>query len=282
VTVARAVGVDGKKALSAASMKTYGAGIEKDELLADDVEAIGTPHFFVNGRRIAGAQPYERFKALIDEELPKAEQLVARGAARKALYDTIIKDGKVTALEKKSVAVPAKAPFRGAANAKVVVQEFSDFQCPFCKRGDATMDELLAAFPGQIKVVFRNLPLSFHPDAQLAAEAAREVFVQKGNAGFSKYREKLFAHQNDPGGLKRPALEGYARAVGVDTKKLSRALDERVHQAAVDADRKAAEDAGIRGTPSYLVGPFFVSGAQPIGKFKRVVRRAMDEARAKP
>jgi protein-disulfide isomerase len=283
-SIARAAGVDAKKAMSPASTKLHDKGIEADVALAEDVLATGTPHFFVNGRRLMGAQPYEKIKALVDEELAKAEAKVSAGTPPASLYETLIKDGKTAPPpERKSVAPAAgPAPFRGAANAKVVVQEFSDFQCPFCKRADATMDELLKAYPGKIKIVFRNLPLVFHADAPLAAEAAREAFVQKGNAGFSKYREKLFEHQADPGGLKRPALESYARGLGLDMKKFDKALDEHVHKPAIDADKKAAEDAGIKGTPGYVVGPFFVSGAQPLNKFKRAVDLALAEKQARP
>jgi protein-disulfide isomerase len=190
-----------------------------------------------------------------------------------------LKDGKgAVDPEKKTVTASASpAPFRGAANAKVVIQEFSDFQCPFCSRAEPTIDELLKTYPGKVKVVWRNLPLPFHQDAPLAAEAAREAFVQKGNDGFSKMRELLFKHQADVDGLKRTALEGYAATLGLDLKKFGKALDDHTHSAAIEADKKAASDAGISGTPAFTVGPYYVSGAQPIGKFRRLVERAIVE-----
>jgi len=277
--IARASGIDAAKAMAAVRGKTFAKAIEDDVGLADDVQASGTPHFFINGRRLVGAQAIEKFKDVIDAELAKAEALVRGGVARTALYETIIKDGKsAPEPERKAVALPSfSVPFRGAANAKVVIQEFSDFQCPFCKRVEPTIDELLKAYPGKVKVVWRNKPLAFHADAPLAAEAAREAFVQKGNDGFSKMRELLFAHQSDPDGLKRTALESYAKQVGLDAKKFGKALDDRTHKASIDADAKAADDGGIQGTPGFTIGPYFLSGAQPLAKFKKLVERVLSE-----
>jgi protein-disulfide isomerase len=277
--VARAVGVDAAKVEAAIKSKTYAKVIDDDAGLADDVQASGTPHFFVNGRRIVGAQPYEKLKALVDAEMTKAESLVRSGVARTAIYDTIIKDGKVAPdPEKKAVAASAgPAPFRGAANAKVIIQEFSDFQCPFCSRAEPVIDEVLKAYPGKVKVVWRNLPLPMHADAQLAAEAAHEVFVQKGSDAFSKMRELLFKHQSDTDGLKRTALEGYAATLGVDLKRFGKALDDHTHAATIEADKKAAHDGGLSGTPAFTVGPYYVSGAQPFPKFRKLVERALVE-----
>ena len=276
-TVARAIGIDPAKVDAAIKNKTYAKGIGDDGNLGDDVQASGTPHFFINGHRLVGAVAYDKFKAAVDAEMTKAEGLVRSGIARTAIYDTIMKDGKsAPEPEKKAVAASAgAAPFRGAANAKVVIQEFSDFQCPFCSRAEPTIDEVLKAYPGKVKVVWRNLPLPFHQHAELAAEAAREVFVQKGSEGFSKMRELLFKHQADVDGLTRTALEGYAATLGLDLKKFGKALDDHTHAPAIEADKKAANDAGINGTPSFTIGAYYLSGAQPLPKFKKLVDRAL-------
>ncbi len=252
--------------------KAHERALEDDLVLADDVAATSTPHFFINGRRLAGAQPYEAFKVVVDEELEKARASIARGQRRATLYEDLVKRGEhAPPPERKTVPLPGSLPFRGAADGKIVIQQFSDFECHWCKKAEATLDELLAAYPGRIKIVFRNLPLVFHAHAELAAEAAREAFVQRSNAGFSKMRAKLFEHQADAGGLERPALDSYAREIGLDVARFGKALDEHTHRAAIEAEKRAAEDAGIRSTPVFLVGPFVVSGAQPYRHFKRVV-----------
>ena len=276
--VARAAGLDPAKAMAAVRGHAYERSIEVDVALSDDVSASGTPHFFVNGHRMIGAQGYDKFKVVIEAELTRAEALVRGGVAKTALYETIIKDGKsAPEPERKVVAPSPTAPFRGAASAKVVIEEFSDFQCPFCGRAEPSIDQLLKDYPGKVKVVWRNLPLPMHADAQLAAEAAREAFTQKGNDGFSKMRELLFKNQGVRDGLKRTQLEGYAVQIGLDPKKFGKALDDGTHKAAIDADVKAANDADIHGTPAFVVGSYFVSGAQPFAKFKKLVDRVLTE-----
>ena len=282
--VAKSAGIDAAKAMAAVKAKTFAKQIDDDMSLADDVQASGTPHYFVNGRRMVGAQAFEKFKEVIDQEITKAEALAQTGVARTALYDAIIKDGKSAPdPERRTVTMPAgTAPFRGAANAKVVIQEFSDFQCPFCKRVEPTVDELLKAYPGKIKVVWRNLPLPFHADAPLAAEAAREAYVQKGNEGFTKMHDLLFQHQGDQDGLKRAALESYAAQIGLDTTKFTKALDDRTHKNTIEAEKKAADDGGVSGTPAFTIGPYYLSGAQPLTKFKKLVERVLTEPAQPP
>jgi protein-disulfide isomerase len=272
--VARAAGLDVTKAMNAVTKNTYGAAIDSDMDLADDVQASGTPHFFINGRRLVGAQPPEKFKTLIDEEMAKAQALVAKGTAPSAVYDELTKNGKAAVEpEKKSASLPkGAAATRGPAGAAVTIQMFSDFQCPFCRRVNPTVDEILKAYPTQVKVVWRDKPLPMHPNAMIAAEAARDAFAQKGNDGFWKMHARLFA---DSQKLERADLDDHARALGLDMTKFAAALDGHTHRAAIDADDKAGTDAGITGTPAFLVGPYYVSGAQPFSKFRRVIDKAL-------
>ncbi len=273
--ISREAKLDTAKAMAAVAGKTFKKAIEDDVSVGDDFKASGTPHFFINGRRLVGAQPFEKFKPIIDEEIAKADALLAQGTSRAALYDTLIKDGTAPSEpEKKAIApAPANAPFRGTANAKVVIQEVADFQCPFCKRADATMEELLKAYPGKIKIVWRDKPLPMHSNAPLAAEAAREAYAQKGNEGFAKMQKLLFDNQQ---ALERSDLDGYAKSIGLDMNKFARALDSHVHKAVVDADDNATSDAGVTGTPAFFVGPYFISGAQPYAKFRKAVELVLN------
>ncbi len=271
-------GADGKKALAAAKAKKYAAGIGADEDLADDVQASGTPHFFINGHRLVGAQPLEKFSAIIDDELTKASALITAGTPAAKVYEVLTEKGAgAPELERKTVTTNPTAPFRGAANAKVVIQEFSDFQCPFCMRVEPTMDQILKEYDTKVKLVWRNMPLSFHNDAQLAAEAAMEVRAQKGNAGFFKMHKALFDHQADPGGLERVALASYAKEIGCDMTKFEAALDKHTHKAEVDRDASDAQNAGIHGTPAFVINGYYISGAQPYRRFRKAIERALSE-----
>jgi protein-disulfide isomerase len=227
-----------------------------------------------------GAQPFEKFKPIIDDEIGKATARIKAGIAPTAVYDDLMKSAKgAPDPERKTVVGGANAPFRGPANAPIVVQEFSDFQCPFCARVNPTVDELLKAYPTKVKVVWRDKPLPMHPNAVIAAEAAREAFAQKGNDGFWKMHAKLFANQQKLG---RAELDDYASQIGLDMGKFQKAMDDHRHRAAVDADDKAGSDAGISGTPAFIVGPFYLSGAQPLAKFKKLVERALTSPNPPP
>ncbi|HVU06090.1 MAG TPA: thioredoxin domain-containing protein [Polyangiaceae bacterium] len=245
--------------------------------LATDLNARGTPHFFINGRRLSGAQPFENFKKMIDEEVTKAKAIVGRGVPRAKVYEEIMKDAKgPPPPEKKDVPAPGKEnPFKGNASAKVVIQEFSDFQCPFCKRVEPTMDQVMQEYGTRVKVVWRNTPLDFHQDAPLAATAAYEAFVQKGNDAFWKFHDKLFEKQPD---IKRPTLEAIAQELGLDMNKFKAALDGNTHKDAIDKDKKIADAAGIRGTPGFTINGYFVSGAQPFQQFDKLIKLALKEA----
>lgn len=272
--VVEALGGSWQHALSAVQSDRYASKFTESQELAGDYQARGTPHFFINGVRLSGAQPLEKFQALIDDQLKKARVLLAAGIPRSKIFETVMSGAQEPpGPEKKQVAAPVGgAPFRGPAKAKVVIQIFSDFQCPFCTRVNPTLDAILKAQPG-VKLVWRNLPLPFHKDADLAAQAAHEVFSQLGNQGFWRYHKLLFDAQQQPDGLSRPNLETLAKQVGANLARFRAALDSEKHRARIEADKTAAQAAGILGTPSFVIGDYFLSGAQPQAEFEKMIRR---------
>ncbi|HMJ10466.1 MAG TPA: thioredoxin domain-containing protein [Polyangiaceae bacterium] len=178
-------------------------------------------------------------------------------------------------------ALPASAaniPSRGPVNAPVVLQVFSDFECPFCADIVATLDQLEREFPGRLRIVWRNLPLPAHGHARLAAAAALEAHAQRGNAGFWQMHDLIWqgAEPN------RAALTRYAQKLGLDGARFSRALDDKQHDAAIDRDIALADATGIPATPTCIINGQFVVGAQPIEEFRAVVERALSAARTQP
>jgi protein-disulfide isomerase len=278
-TIAGKLGLAPDAVLADIKANKYGPKIDASMDQASDLNARGTPHFFINGRRLSGAQPFAKFEELVNEQLKIAQGLVKAGTPRDKVYEEIMKKAKgPQEPEKREVANPGKDnPFKGKANAKVVIQEFSDFQCPFCSRVNPTIKELMDLYPGQIQVVWRNMPLPFHKEAPLASEAAQEVFVQKGADAFWKYHDILFENQK---ALTRPDLEKYAEQVGgVDMAKFKKALDDRTHQKVVENDMAVAKKAGVSGTPAFTINGYFLSGAQPLPQFKKLVDLALKEAK---
>ncbi len=276
--IAEKAGVNWSGAKAASDSNRFAAKIDASIDFASDVQARGTPSFFINGVRLSGAQPFDAFKAAIDEQLAKARATVARGVPREKLYDELMKDGKLPPPpEGKSIPAPdASDPARGSANAKVVIQEFADFQCPFCKRVQITLLTLEKDYGNQIKVVWRHLPLPFHQNAQLAAEAAQEVFAQKGNAAFWAFHDKIY--NSDKDGLAstdRSNLERLASEAGVNMAAFKAALDTNKHQAKITADANMANQAGIAGTPAFVINGYYLSGAQPLAAFKKLIDLAL-------
>ncbi len=286
---AKQLELDVDKVKAAITDKKHAADINADAELADNVQASGTPHMFVNGRRLVGAQPIDKFKTIIDEEVKKSDALLAKGVAAKDLYAEIIKDGKEPPPpERKEVAAPAPdSPWKGGEKAKVTMQIFSDFECPFCKKVEDTVAQVSKTYGDKIKIVWRHKPLPMHKNAPLASEAAQEAFKQKGNAGFWAYHDTLFKNAGTgPDVLTRPSLEKYAEEQGLDMTKFKKALDTNVHKPFVDSESKVADGAGISGTPAFVINGYFISGAQPFSKFKKLIDLALKEsaggAAAKP
>lgn len=158
------------------------------------------------------------------------------------------------------------APFRGAADAPVTIVEFSEFQCPFCHRVQATLKQLLDRYPGKVKLAYRDFPLdSLHPLARRASEAARCANDQRK---FWEYHDTVFSHfpQASPEDLKR-----YAKEVGLDVAKFEGCLSGGVHSAAVQRDIDDGNRLGVNGTPAFFINGRLLSGAQPLDAFVRLI-----------
>jgi protein-disulfide isomerase len=285
---AKQLGLNAAKVKAALDNNPYKAKIDEDKALAAQLGASGTPSFFINGRSLRGAQPQPQFEKLIDEELAKAKAKVAGGVAKAKLYEEITKNGATAPAAPKAQAAAADpdankiwaipqvndAPSKGGKNAKVVINEFSDFQCPFCGRVNPTIKQLTDEYKDKVKIVWRNYPLPFHNDAQPAAQAAREVFEQAGSEKFWAYHDLLFANQR---ALSRADLEKYAEQLGgINMAKFKAALDNKTHEARVKADMEAVDKAGARiGTPSFFINGKLLQGAQPYEAFKAAVDEAL-------
>ena len=276
----------------------HNATITAQQAIARRLGASGTPSFFINGRNLRGAQPFDAFKRVIDEELAKARELVSNGTPRAGVYAATVRDGATEQVLLPAAPGAAAAPQRpaapdpdqryeirpgqnspshGASNPRVTIYEFSDFQCPFCSRVNPTIAQILETYGDRVQIVWRDFPLPFHNNAHLAAQAAREVHRQGGNEKFWAYHDLLFANQR---ALERPTLERLAGELGgINMTEFRAALDSERHKAAVDADMAAARASGARiGTPSFFINGRLVSGAQPFPAFQAAIDRALEEA----
>ncbi|MGA2448760.1 MAG: thioredoxin domain-containing protein [Polyangiaceae bacterium] len=262
---------------------SYRAKLEADAALAEDFGAQGTPHFFINGRRVVGAQPADVFITVIDDEIKKAEALIAQGTRPDQVYEAVTKDGQ-TPPPPATKSIPRSltegGPWRGNPRAKVTIHEFADFECPFCSRVDPVLDRVLKEFGDKIKLVWHDLPLAMHPHASLAARAAREMLTEKGVVAFWRLHDKMLAAQDK---LTREDLDAYAADLHVSPARWKAALDAGLRTPEIDADARAAGDAGIAGTPAFLIVAgssaegYFIEGAQSYWSFRKAIARALGE-----
>jgi len=266
--------LDDKRLRNAIRNNTHAAEIDADQDLASDFKASGTPHFFINGLRLSGAQPLENFVTVVESQLKVASALVAAGTPRAKVYDEIMKRAQdPDAPERKEMPPPtADNPSRGPLNAPIVIHEFADFQCPYCRNVDKTLVELEKAYPGKLRFVWHDYPLNFHERARPAAIVAREARAQKGDAGFWKMHELLFSSDAE---LSDATLAKYAANLNLDAARLSAAQSDGRFDAVLAKDKALADGAGIRGTPAFLINGYYLSGAQPLKAFKRIVRYAL-------
>ncbi len=285
------------KVKAALDNDTHKADIQADQALARQLGASGTPYFFINGRQIRGAQPFEAFKTVIDQELAKAKALVAHGTPRAKVYEETVKNGATSpqminapgannapshpaappADQHYNIPVPPHSPERGNPHAKVVIQEFSDFQCPFCGRVEPTVKQIMSTYGNRVRFIWRNYPLPFHQNAMPCAQAAMEVYRQGGNAKFWQFHDLLFSNQQAE---TRADLEKYAQQIGgINMTQFRAALDGSTHTAEIQADQHTISQAGAQiGTPSFFINGTLVQGAQPFEAFKAAIDKALAAA----
>lgn len=156
---------------------------------------------------------------------------------------------------------------KGPANAKVTIVEFSEFECPYCRRGADTMYEVLKAYPNDVRLVFKHLPLSFHKNAEPASRAA----LAAGKQGkFWEMHDHLFENQRSLG--EKLYME-QAEKMGLDMTQFKSDYNSAALKKQIQEDLKEAERVGVRGTPGFLINGVLVSGARPADDFKQIIDR---------
>ena len=157
------------------------------------------------------------------------------------------------------------SPVLGDKKAEYTVIGFSDFQCPFCKRGDDTIKELMKKYDKKVKYVFKQFPLGFHPQAAPAAKAAWAAGKQ---GKFYEYHDKLFENQ---GKLGDELYVQLAKDLGLNVEKFNKDRTSDDAQKQIDADIKLGQSVGIQGTPGFILNGVKILGAYPVDHFEKVI-----------
>ncbi|HEX3776192.1 MAG TPA: thioredoxin domain-containing protein [Polyangiaceae bacterium] len=285
----RRVGLDPAIVVPRAGLQDSADKIQRDMALAAKVGANGTPGFRINGKALNGAQPIEEFTRIIDAELIAAADLTQKGTPADAVYKARVAanftaptpspdqdDEPADDLTIWKIPV-AGAPSIGPKDALVTIVEFYDYQCPYCRRVQATLNEVLARYPKDVRLVLRQNPLPFHPRALPAANLALEARAEKGDAGFIDATHGLF---DDKRGLEDADLEKLGNDLKLDPKRVHNAIAQNTHASEIDADIDLANDFKASGTPYFFINGQRLSGAQPIESFVTAIDAQLKVANA--
>lgn len=186
------LGFDTKKFNSCLDTGVHADDVKGSIAYGQSLGVNGTPAFFINGRFLGGAFPFESFKEIIDKEI------AGTGSDSPSVYSQTLQkyaSGQPPSFIPKAVQVKIdpQDPVEGSSSAKVTIVEFSDFQCPYCIQADSTVKQILNAYKNDLRLVYKQFPLSqLHPFAQKAAEASLCALDQ---GKFWLYHDKLFESQ---------------------------------------------------------------------------------------
>lgn len=242
---------------------------EVDSKVADPSEEQVSAYYQAHQGQIN--QPYDDAKAKLSEGLKTQEILKARQLYVQGLMQVALNNGELVMMLRPPVVEvsPDPARLRGNPKAPVTIVEFSDFSCPFCRKSEAILAQLLAKYPDQVKIGYRDFPLrQLHPQAQLAAEASRCAGEQ---GKYWEYHDVLFANSEKPS---RDDLLADARTLKLDEQLFDACLSSGRFKPQIEQDIQLGTRLGVTSTPAFFVNGVFVDGAQPLEVFEKMVQEA--------
>jgi protein-disulfide isomerase len=193
-----------------------------------------------------------------------------RGAQQKLVEDLMAKAEIKMKLEAPAadpikVASSAKPAVYGPANAKVVIHEFSSFQCGFCARVQGTVSQIKETYKDSVRFEFRHFPLDTQPES-LPAAIATVCANEQGK--FWELHDKIFANQRE---MNAANFTAWAKELGLDMDKFKKCQDNPESKNLVMADMEIGRNAGVDSTPAFIINGVMVKGAQPFEKFKSII-----------
>ena len=262
-----------------------------NELAKSDAEIDPNPQFTISDDMVTLFYKQNRLenRGSIDDLKPQIRDYLANQLKQESVYRQYNE-----ALSKGLVKSYLQAPseflletnvgqgyIRGNKEAKVIVLEYSDYQCPFCSRVQPTLTKLIKEYGSQVAFGYRHFPLPFHKEAD---EAAIAVECARDQGKFESLHALLFENQ------KNQFIEdliGYADEIGLENvDQYEKCIVEEKYRSRVLEDMKAGQEAGVTGTPGFLIGTFdpksgrvrgeLLSGARPLQDFKKALEKYLD------
>ena len=283
--VAREIGLDMIRFRGDLDAGTYRQAIAADMADAETLGVSGTPTFFINGRPVTGSQSLKIFVDTVEDELARAAKM--RESKPADLYDALVASGKPAAeptdADHEPFQLDPAVAYRvglglpghqlGPDDAPVTIVEWSDFQCPYCMKQAPVLAHVRQKYGAQVRVVYRPMPMAFHRDAMLAAEAGAAAAAQ---GKFWPFHDQVWAHF---GKLSRADLDDFAKAAGLDMTAFDAALDERRYHNAIVAEASAAEALGVDGTPTLFINGLPLVGSRDETSLDRVIDLHINNAK---
>ena len=164
-----------------------------------------------------------------------------------------------------------RGPSRGPATAPVTIVAFTDMKCKYCGQALGSLDQLFDEYPGKLRLVVKQLPLS--PKNEILSQG---IYAAEAQGKFWELHDLMLAHQDD---LSKDTMLALAQQAGLDVAKLRGALDQGTYAPSVAADKAAATELAVRGTPAFFINGHRLVGMLPLAEFRTVIDRALAERR---
>lgn len=264
------------------TIEKFVASIESKATKVTESEAKAV--YLLQKRRYKN-KTFEDVKARLMSQLAVQKKQVALGD----FLDELRKKAKISVKLKRprfDVSVDDD-PAIGKKGAPITLIEFSEFQCPFCRKARPTINKILKEYDGKVHYVFRDYPLSFHLQAKNAANAANcaheqgkywEFNKELWNAGSVLSKGSKLARDGDKKAGDKVMFEGmYAigEKLELDMSKFKKCVESKKYYAEINKDQKDGNKSGVSGTPAYFINGVFISGAQPYNKFKEIIEEEL-------
>jgi len=160
----------------------------------------------------------------------------------------------------------------GSKSAPITIIEYSDFQCPYCTKGFEVMNSVKAKYGDKVRIVYKHLPLDFHPQAEPAARYFEAIALQSHSKA-KKFHDMIFQNQGDLKSGKTDFLNGLVKKVGANLSKVLKDIESSKVKSIVEKDMSEARKFGFSGTPGFLVNGVSVKGAYPLSHFEKLIDR---------
>jgi len=255
----------------AASRKVSDADLLKAEVVDkspkvtdDEVQKF----FDANKARMPAGKTFDDVKGDISNMLAQQKQAERRS---QFLNELQTKANVKIMLDPPRVAIkiPDGVPAIGPADAPIQLVEWSDYQCPFCKRAHPTVEQVLSEYKDKVRFVYLDYPLPFHQMAMPASEAAHCALEQ---GKFWEYHRNLFENAGD---LSAADLSKRASDLGLDGAAFSACIESKKHDGTIQEYASSGAAAGVTGTPAFFINGRSLVGAQPIEQFRSVINEEL-------